>query len=742
MIAIISLLGALAMPTLDLPTGPTPDPVPIPHFPDRLHAFVWRNWQLVPAERMARVVGARRADIVALGRSMGLQGPPRISADQFRRSHVTIIRRNWHLLPYEQLMDLLGWTREELAFALREDDFLYVKLGNLKPRCDRLVYAPPSSDARRRAARIAAIIKEEFPAGVGATREPLFRFVRQLSSKPATPASPVSTNMSPRFCYSYFGLYGDPLLDPKSDPYPEGYLARLAAAGVDGVWLQGVLSKLTLFPWQPELSEGYEKRIANLRRLVARAKRHGIKVFLYLNEPRAMPNRFFDDHPELKGVTEGDFTTLCTSVAEVRSYLVNAVAAISRAVPDLGGFFTITASENLTNCWSHFGGAACPRCSQRPAADVITDVNRAFAEGVRAANGKQMLIAWDWGWPDEWAEDAIHGLPQECALMSVSEWDLPINRGGIATSVGEYSLSAVGPGPRARRHWEIARRRGLRTLAKIQAAATWEMSAMPYVPAVRLTAQHAANLRSLDLSGLMLGWTLGGYPSPNLDVVREVASGKGVDEALEAVARARYGPVAAAPVVAAWSAISEGFAEFPYHVGVVYTAPLQAGPSNLLFAKPTGYRATMVGIGYDDLNSWRAVYPPEVFYRQLRKVADGFAQGARILRGAAQEADQTHRGAVEAEARVAEASALHFRSVAAQSEFILLRSGANATESVHRRLRELLLEEKSIAKELYNLQIQDSRIGFEATNQYYYVPCDLAEKVLNCRWLLGDIEIR
>src|SRR5208282_607865 len=49
---------------------------------------------------------------------------------------------------------------------------------------------------------------------------------------------------SPRYCYSYFALYGDPLLDPTLDPYPDGNLARLAASGVDGVWLQAVLTRL------------------------------------------------------------------------------------------------------------------------------------------------------------------------------------------------------------------------------------------------------------------------------------------------------------------------------------------------------------------------------------------------------------------------------------------------------------------------------------------------------------------
>src|SRR5687767_11753824 len=90
------------------PARSLPDP---PHFPDRLHAFVWRNWTLVPIDSMAQVVGATVDEIAAIGRGMGLQGPPAISADQWRRSYITVIRRNWHLLPYEQLQELLGWTR-------------------------------------------------------------------------------------------------------------------------------------------------------------------------------------------------------------------------------------------------------------------------------------------------------------------------------------------------------------------------------------------------------------------------------------------------------------------------------------------------------------------------------------------------------------------------------------------------------------------------------------------------------
>ncbi|MBI2926020.1 MAG: twin-arginine translocation signal domain-containing protein [Verrucomicrobia bacterium] len=769
----------------DLPAGSAPPPILLPHFPSRLHAFVWRNWPLVPVERMAKVVGARPAEILRVGRAMGLAKPPRITPDQQRRSALTVIRRNWHLLPYEQLLDLLGWTAEQMAFTLREDDFLFVKLGNLKPKCEPLRCSPPEEQTLAREREIAGIVREEFPEGVGVTKEPLFAFVSHLASKPAQSGSadhatrntPHAARLSPRYCYSYFALYGDPLLEPETDPYPDGFLARLAASGVDGVWLQAVLYKLAPFPWQPGLSARYQERLANLRKLVARARKHGIGVWLYLNEPRAMPLAFFHDCPQMKGVVEGDHATLCTSDADVRRYLVESVASICRAVPDLAGFFTISGSENLTNCWSHGGGASCPRCGKRGAAEVIAEVNGLFWEGIRkggaprknaSPDGSQAvpsattLIVWDWGWHDAWVEGIVERLPQGVALMSVSEWSIPIRRGGVETTVGEYSISTVGPGPRAKRHWDLARKRGLKTMAKIQAGNTWELSAVPYIPAVANVAQHAANLRAAGVQGLMLGWTLGGYPSPNLEVVAEMAGGaeslnRGTveslnreapspEEAMSRVARRRFGNALAPAVVQAWKDFSAAFSEFPFHGGLVYNAPMQYGPSNLLCAEPTGYRATMIGFPYDDLDGWRQVYPAEVFIGQFDKVADGFERALANLKRA-DESGQTSRTREQrrtsrAELNVAEAAAIHFRTTANQARFVHARRALAAAQSAEEArplfatLEKTLRDEIALARRLHALQTRDSRLGFEASNQYYYVPVDLAEKVLNCRDLL------
>lgn len=731
----------------DLPVGGAPLPVSLPHFPDRLHAFVWRNWPLVPIQRMAAVVGARPEDLLRMGRNMGLGEPPPISASQQRRSTLSVIRRNWHLLPYDQLLQLLDWTAEQMAYTLREDDFLYVKLGNLKPKCEPLRYRPPDAKTLERE-RVMSLEQ-----GGGLPADPLFGFVEELSRPPQSEliARSGKSSFELRFCYSYFALYGDPLLEPECDPYPEGLLWRLAQAGVNGVWLQGVLSRLAPFPWDPQQSRQYQERLDQLNRLVERARRFGIGIYLYLNEPRSMPLSFFKAHRHLRGVVEGDFAALCTSVPEAREYLASSIETIGRAAPGLAGFFTISGSENLSNCWSHGRGMDCPQCGKRTPAEVIAEANATIYEGIRRSGAGQKLIVWDWGWNDAWAEDIIGRLPKEVYFQSVSEWSIPIRRGGVETTVGEYSISTIGPGRRARRHWEIARRHGLKTIAKVQFGNTWELSAVPYIPALANVARHAQNLRQAGVDGLMLGWTLGGYPSPNLEVAAEIGSGQDSGESMTAeaalarVAERRFGKAFAPQVVRAWQEMSAAFGEFPYHGGVVYNAPMQLGPANLLWEKPTGYRATMVGFPYDDLDSWRAVYPVDVFINQLEKVAAGFEQAFPRLQGypamnRSLRADQ--KAEAIKELRVAEAAAIHFRSVANQARFVRARrhldevKTADEFKRVKDELERLIQSEMQLAKRLLELQSQDSRLGFEASNQYYYVGVDLSEKILNCRDLL------
>ncbi|WP_341841495.1 hypothetical protein [Chitinophaga caseinilytica] len=708
----------------------------LPHFPDTYHAFVWRNWSLVPHDTLARVAGTSAQNILSTGLAMGLEKPAPVAKLAWERSYITIIRRNWHLLPRTQLTDLLGWDEKRFEFTLHEDDFLYEKLGSFKPSCAPVQYQPPSAAT----AAIGEVMKREFPEGLPKSREPLFHFIRELSDpKNSLPGIP-SAGFSPRLGYSYFALYGDPLLDAASDPYPDAYLARLAASGMDSVWIHIVLHKLVPFPWDASQSEGHETRLKNLRKLVDRAAKHNVKIFLYLNEPRTWPASFFEKYPRLKGAEAGGVISLCTSHPHVQAYLRNGIAAITRGVPDLGGFFSITASENRTNCWSHGQGAGCPRCGPRGGPAVIAELNHNYAEGIRKGMEKREdgpvpeLIVWDWGWPAGWGKQIIPALPKEVLLMSVSEWDVTIERGGVKSSIGEYSISAIGPGPRARAHWDAARFAGIRTMAKIQAGNTWEMAAVPYIPALRNVAEHAAALRAEKVDGLMLGWTLGGYPSPNLAVVALMMKEKDLrpEEAMARVAAARYGAAGEA-VTQAWEVFSKAFSEFPFGGGL-YFSPMQTGPANLMWNVGTGYQATMVGFPYDDLARWRGHYPQEVYVGQLRKVADGFAEGLETLKketgGLRLPAGEAEKLVFEQE--VAEAVAVHFRSAANQCEYIALRGDAAGKA----RRAALLEDELRLARRMLVLQRGNSTLGFEASNHYFYTGEDLLEKVLNCRFLL------
>jgi hypothetical protein len=742
-----------------LPTGSSPAPIEFQHFPDRLHAFIWRNWEMVSLERMAEVLGTTAEKVRQMGESMGLPAHRTPPAEYQQRGYITLIRRNWHLLPYEQLLQLLGWDAEKLAFTLREDDFLWVKLGNLKPACSTLRYAEPNEAVIKRCEQIKVLVSAYFTDESAKPPVPRFDFVRELSTAGTAAASgPARKQEKIRFLYSYCGVFGDPLLTPELDPYPDGLLQRLSDLGVNGVWLHVVLRQLAPSSATfPEFGAGHEQRIANLRRLVERAKRYSIDIYLYMNEPRAMEASFFKNHEGIKGVQEGNFYALCTSAPEVRQWLTDSLTYVFKEVPGLGGVFTITASENLTNCYSHSRtSAGCPRCSKRSGPEVIAEVNRAIAASVWAGNPNAKVIVWDWGWPDAsnskdnnsgWTEQIINALPDNVYLMSVSEWSKPIVRGGVATTVGEYSISTVGPGPRATKHWALARKRGLKILAKIQANCTWEISAVPYLPVMNLVAQHCANLADADIDGLMLSWSVGGYPSPNLQLVRcfDAEPRPTVEQALAQVAEVRYGSDAAPGVLKAWSKFSTAFAEYPFHGGLVYNGPMQCAPANLLYPQPTKYRATMVGFPYDDLDRWRAVYPAQVLAGQFEKIATGWDEGLSLLGAAMKNTTPTSQLMnLFEDLRPAEAVGLHFHSAANQVRFIMARN-ALLSGSLKEKEREAQIDamrgaatlEIQTAERMFTLVCRDSRIGFEASNHYYYLPLDLVEKVINCDYVLS-----
>lgn len=822
---------------------------PEPHFPDQLHQFVWRNWELADLDRMAEVAGCRPEDLRAVGESMGLGPKPELSSDQLHRIYVSVIRQNWYSLPNEQIIQLLGWTRERFEFSLQEDDFLAVKLGP-KVDCPRLVYVEPGDEAKRRAAQIRQTVRKHLGAELDEPGEPAFQFVKRLSEirypllrsgsaqagadqvdlsagwnvrgetgvdprmvdrlaaylreamgvkvDPAadrtltlridpklgqgkerfvvaadpnrvevagngatalgqgigwvqdrmeshggpflnTGRMECEARFDPRFLYSYFALYGGPVVDPDVDSAPDGYLERLRRLGINGIWMQCVLNEMAPSKHFPEFGRGSEIRLASLAKLVERVNSHGMKLYLYVNEPRMKPAEFFKGREEMRGAEEpGGFYAMCTADQRVHDWIADSLTHIFEQAPGLGGVFSITMSENLTNCFSHFRESTCPRCASRKVWDGVGDVLEAIHKGVRRASPAAEVIVWDWGWTEPLAENLIPRLPRDCRFQSVSEWSIPIERGGVKATVNEYSMSVVGPGPRAKANWALARAAHVPTMSKCQFNNTWELSAVPYIPVVDLVARHGANLAREGVSGLQASWTLGGFPSPNLDAIKEIAFATDdpidVETVLRRVAEHRYGAAAAPKALEAWRAFSAAFEEYPYGLAL-YVVPAQHGPANLLRPHPSNRPTGMILFPQDAYGQWAGAYPPKVARDQFAKVADGWERALPLFQEIVELTPAARRGTAEEDLAVAETCAIHFRSVANQFAFYILRD-ASPDDAGRARMRELVVHERELARRMFSLALRYSVLGFEASNHYYYRPADLAEKILNCEHIL------
>ena len=371
-------------------------------------------------------------------------------------------------------------------------------------------------------------------------------------------------------------------------------------------------------------------------------------------------------------------------------------------------------------------------------------------EGVHRGNPAANVIVSDWGWKGHGdAREIIARLPKPVWLMSVSEWDLPIERGGVKTKVGEYSISAVGPGPRALRHWEAAAQAGIRRAAEIQFNNTCEIASIPYLPVMDLVAEHIRNLAPQKLNGMLIGWSMGGHPSPNFELAQRLnrAPAPEVGAVLEQMAQERFGAAGGPHARRAWTLLSDAFRHYPFHVSVVYTSPVQWGSANPVYPAKTGYKATMWGLPYDDLDGWRGPYPREVFASQFEKLVAGWGPGVAELRKAAEMAPPDRRGEVQSDLRYARAAGITFQSVANQAHFVIARDALAASpdtlppaerQRLRKEIRQRLESEIGLARELYALACEDSRIGFEPSCQYFYLPLDLLEKVVNCRWLQGQ----
>lgn len=675
---------------------------------------IFLTYGYVPTKRIADALLCEEETVEREAARLGLLEAERFSLMQ-TKGYITLIRALWDVVPISQLLILLAMTKERFEDVLENEDFLSVKLGGHQPKCDPVRYSPLAPEAIQQTEELSKKIKKHLIS----RKRPMFDFFSDSCQAEDHSCSWISGGR--RIVHGYLSPCGDVFGVSSKSYLPDTLLAEYQRRGINGIWIHGLLSSLSPYPFDLSLSEGYAKRRSYLKELIQRCRRYGIDVFLYFNEPRALPIEKFSD-PALIGHRVDGKATLCFSNPKTRDYLYLAMKDFLEDVPDLGGIITITMSENPTHC--HYRqNSNCPHCHSIPPEESAASVNNVILSAIRDSGSRAELIANLWGWSPftGWSEQQIaHGLSlldPDISVMCVSEYDLPISKGGVPSRIIDYSISNPGPSPITIDTLRQAAENGHRIYAKIQINNSWECSAVAYLPVFDLIYEHLTNLNALGVKDYMLTWTLGGYPSPMMDLVAEYAEkkekfslGKWYEKIFEKDANI---------VAQAVRHFCDGFREYPFSLDHLYYSPQTIGPANAWSRNPQDRRSTMVCYAFDDYETWIAPYPYEVYVQQMERLLVRWREGISVLDTA------SSTSTVAAMRRYAQAAAIHWEADLLHTQYAYEKR-RGFTEKIH----EIAIRECEIIKDLLALIREDPTIGFEASNHYYYYERTLLEKLL------------
>ncbi len=721
-----------------------------------IHKFLLRTNGLVGIDRIAAFLGESETSVRQRLNDLGL---PEIDVLEMERAFPVIMRRIHDILSEDDTAKLLDMPVDEIRKIALDMDFLDVKLGK-KPDCIPPidVNAPGASEVNAAFYDFSKSYFDDFQSW-----EDPFSFLKQFTNiEPDTYARPegaVNSCLETRMMYSYTGTHGDFLLSGE-DFYSEGILSRLRNRGVNGGWMPVLLRDMAPSNIFPEFGEGYEVRLENLRKQVEKAARYGIKIYLYFNEPRFMPEAFFEKYPDSKGMpaSQPGFYGMCTSDPSVRQWMRDATEFVFRAVPGIGGVVLITASENETNCYSHIGYApeaiddgldtmktdthTCPRCRPRGPQQVLGDAANLVLEGIEAAGSDAQVMQWLWGW------DGIAGRENmEAALgymhpkvIAMVDWakNTEFTLFGKEGVIGEYTLAYVRPSKFAQEMIEIARKQGRKAFSRNPLVTTVEMNALPYLPVLSNVEILLNELQDKKMNGLLGCWIFGAYPGRSMEMfnyldhdhptvpLAEKYYGKGADEAL-----------------AAWKSFSDGMAYYPTLVSILYASAINPGPGLRFPLEPELWRWGMVAMATEQIEAMSQPFGADVTIKGFKKVAEYFAKGLVHLQKAIELSDKAEwKQENLRDYGICEACLHHLQSAANYSEFILARNKWLEDKdniNLQQAVITILKSELENSKGMFEIAKGDSRMGFEGSIGYFYTPMEIVEKIYDLQCSIEEL---
>lgn len=550
-------------------------------------------------------------------------------------------------------------------------------------------------------------------------------------------------------------------------------LARIAANNYNGIWLRGRLSELVDSTIFPELNDPQSpRRMDNLRLLVDRCGGHGLKLFVFFNEPLALPDDhpFWKEHPELRGepweyeLHDRPQLSLCTSAPEVMQWFRGNVKTFMDGLPGLGGVILITASEYHTHCWSHHGRRplsdgfverapeqlGCPRCREREPAEIVGELVGTWAEAARVQPEPPRVIAWNWSWSmwyEEPQREVIEQLPDDVALLVDYERGEPATRAGREVLLDEYSLGLVGPSKRFALSRDAARKRGLDVFAKLQMGTTHELATVPNLPLAEKLQRKLAGLAENEVAGIMGCWNFGCMPTLNTFMHRRVVDHPqeaGQPDFLVETAREYFGSVDTEAVLYGWRRFGEAFDEYPFSIPMLYWSPVNYAPAYPLVSHYAGRPIGPSWIEHtwgEDPQKCLSPYTLDEVVRAFGRVAETWDDGLARYRKALADtsgADDEQARHRRRELDCAEAIGCHLESTVLFFEFHRHRLEAMAQHDLtppcdvplSDEMVGIIHRQRDLAARALELVERDDRLGYHQEPQHaFYTPEILRESI-------------
>ena len=378
------------------------------------------------------------------------------------------------------------------------------------------------------------------------------------------------------------------------DYYPDEYLNRLAHEGVNGLWLTMYFHDLpsSIFPGR---GADFEKRIRKLRRTVEKCARYGIRIFVFLSEPKLFRNKEQQaetaEHPEILGAGYHyhgyDLRMFCTSTEAGLSYLKECTELIFSSVPQLGGIINIMLGEDNGCCAAYETTEAepippedhCPRCSRRDYAEIFREQAVTFSRAMRKYNPDAEYIGWFYAprqhdgsafmkrlarIAEKWPDDALIMFNFESGGTSMQL--------GRKRVVLDYSLAYVGPSELFAQVADTAPR----TAAKLQVGCSHEDASIPFIPVPANLYEKYRFLHDHHVSSVMQCWYFGNYPGLMNKAAGELSFEPFPENAadfLKNLARPEWRENAE-KAARAWALFSEAYRTFPANLNFEWYGPL------------------------------------------------------------------------------------------------------------------------------------------------------------------------